>query len=273
MKKPLRTLSVLIDPTSVKIEHDASSYLKIYDAPRAQSYPHEERGVWNDINVLQYIPMMDFQAKISMIFRSAIREVGYQLPLLGIYNVEISIESSRNINGRQLLLIMKSILDGINKLVVASDQFINSAAIGHSFKASTKRTAISQSPDLVTIELYEVGGGGNQKLIHSVRERFYCEPKVEPLFLDWGHSYFPLEYQYTDPIIDGLQKDGMQIAVGGPMQVQMSFQLSDMSKDIDNMAIFYYAILEGTGLRDDDVYSIRLKKTKSATEHTEIELL
>lgn len=261
MTTRLKAVSVNMGNRVVQIQHDGVSQITIFDQPLEEPYEHEKRGTKNEIPLLQNISMMDFQAKIAMLFRGALTHRRLQLPLAGVFEMEIELESLRGPDKLPLLSVMKSVIDGLNKEIIDDDQSIFACSIVYK-KSRNIRPLPSKPKDRLSAALFE-RTGKKRMLIQEVNDvSIYVEPKKEPLFLDYDNDAlwtFDVDDQ-RDRIADALHADGMRISGGRPIKLTMNFKGNVLDKDLDNMAKVYFKLLEKLGLESRNVHRIDLTK-------------
>lgn len=264
MTVSMKNLSVTIGNQQVQIQHDGISQITIMDKPLGEPYEHKKRRVMNDgVHLLQNIPMMDFQAKIAMLFRGPLTYQGFRLPVSGVFEVEIELASCRGLDELPLLSVMKSVIDGLNMEIVANDQLIFASTI--EYKNLKVKPSPTKPPDLLSVALFE-RISNKRRLVHAVDDvPIYVIPKQEPLFFDYDNDAqwsFDVEDR-RDSIADALHADGMRVAAGGPIKLTMNFEGRVKDKDLDNMAKVYFKLLGKLGLQDRDVYHIHLAKEQA----------
>jgi hypothetical protein len=268
----IHALSVKSGKRNIQIQHDRVSQITIFDEPLIEPYEHTERRVINEVPLLQNIPMMDFQSKIAMLFRGPLTSQGIQVPLKGVFEVDIELQSFRSLDELPLLDVMKSVIDGLNNEIVVNDQSLYACSIGYK-NLKTKPSRIKPS-DVLSVALFE-RIGNRRRLIHAADDvNIYVVPKKDPLFLDYDNDAlwsFDVHDQ-RDIICDALRADGMRIAGGGPIKLTLNFEGSIMDKDLDNMARVYFKLLENLGLQSRYVHRIDLAKAQAGKGCTRISL-
>lgn len=266
MSMTIRTLQVPLLDKTITVEHDQMRFIRIFDEPIGLPYEHEgKRGVQNESHMLQHIPMMDFQAKITSLLRAVLKDAKIPYPLKGQFRVEIDVTTSRSISEMPLLLLMKSVVDGINKEIVTDDHCIFSCSIKYNWRARNRRSAVTKSPDVLSVRLFDYNSSSSSPVVEFKQVHVHVVPKADPLILDYLRDVrWPLgNYDYQDDVAAALRNDGMQIAVGGPYRLHLLFLGNILSKDVDNMARMYYPILQQLGLRNEDVREIVLTKQQA----------
>lgn len=251
---------------SILIEHDRKCYIRIFDEPEGLPYEHEgKRNVHNETHMLQDIQMMDFQAKVSSLLRMSLQDAGMSYPLIGEYNIEIEINSSRGLSEIPLIAVLKSIMDGINRQIVADDKSISSCSLRYQRRAVALRNKVSRSSDDLTVRIFDCNASSSMPVAEFNNVFMHVVPKVEPLKLDADNDTILLfgEYDYQEAIAVSLQKDGMRIIGGRPYRINFLFLCKTLANDIDNMARMYYPVLEHLGLGNHDVVEVVLAKQKS----------
>ena len=265
-------ISIKLGKQNIQIQHDRVSQITIFDEPLEEPYEHMTRKAINGVPLLQNIPMMDFQAKIGMLFRGPITLQGIQLPLKGIFEVEIVLESSRGPDELPLLSVMKSVVDGLNREIVADDHSIYACSIDYKYLKT--KPSLTKPSDVLSVALFE-RNGKRRTLVHAADDvNIYVVPKKDPLFLDYNNDAlwsFDVHDQ-RDIIFDALRADGMRFAGGGPIKLNMNFEGSVMYKDLDNMARVYFKLLEKLGLQSRNVHRIDLAKVQAGKGCTQISL-
>jgi hypothetical protein len=268
----MHTVSVNLGNRNILIQHDKVSQITIFDEPLKEPYEHTKRRAVNDVPLLQNIPMMDFQAKIAMLFRGPLIRQGIQLPIKGLFEVDIELKSSRELDELPLLSVMKSVVDGLNNEIVVDDQSLCACSI--EYKNLKTKPSPTKPSDVLSVALFE-RIGKQRRLIQAADDvHIYVVPKMEPLFLDYDNDAlwsFDVHDQ-RDSIFDALHADGMSIAGGGPIKLTMNFEGSVKDKDLDNMARVYFKLLEKLGLRSRDVHRIDLTKEQAVKGCTRISL-
>jgi len=263
MKTSMSNVSVNLGNRKIKIQHDRATQITIFDEPQEQPYEHTERHVMNEVPLLQNIPMMDFQAKIAMLFRGPLTVQGISLPLKGIFEVDIELKSYRGLDELPLLDVMKSVIDGLNNEVVENDQSI--CACSFEYKNLMNKPQRTKPLDVLSVALFK-RIGKQRTLIHAADDvSIYVVPKKEPLFLDYDNDAlwsFDV-HDELDSMYDALHASGMSIAGGGPIKLTMNFEGGVMGKDLDNMARMYFRLLEKLGLQSRDVHRIDLTKEQT----------
>jgi hypothetical protein len=267
----MQTVSANLGNRKIKIQHDGASQITIFNEPLEEPYEHTKRRVINEVPLLQNIPMMDFQAKIAMLFRGSLTLKGEQLPLQGNFEVDIKLETSRSLDELPLLLVMKSVVDGLNA-VVRDDKTICACSI--EYKNRKTKPPLTKSPDVLSVALFK-RTGKQRKLVQAADDvPIYVVPKKEPLFLDYENDALWSFYVHDelDSIYDALRTSGMSIAGGGPIKLTMNFEGGVMDKDLDNMARVYFRLLEKLGLQSRDVHRIDLAKVQAGKDCIRITL-
>jgi Holliday junction resolvase RusA-like endonuclease len=269
----MKNLSVNMGNKQVQIQHNGISQITIMDEPLGEPYDHKKRHVINDnVHLLQNIPMMDFQAKIAMLFRGPLNIQGIPLPLSGVYEVEIELETCRGLDELPLLSVMKSVVDGLNIGIVANDQSIITSTI--ECKHLSGKLSPTKPPELLSVALFE-RIGNKRRLVQAIDHvPIYVVPKQEPLFLDYENDVlwsFDVD-DLRDSIADALLADGLSIASGGPIKLTMNFEGRVKDKDLDNMAKAYFKLLEKIGLQAQDVHHIHLTKEQATKDSIRISL-
>lgn len=242
---------------------------------KEKPYDHEDtRKIDTSGRILQNVPMMDFQAKVSMLLRMALKDANVVPPLTGQFKVEISIKTDRPVGEIPLLYVAKSIMDGINKEIIIDDHSIFSCSISYKQRKSKSKTPRTKSPDELEIRLFGCNSSSNTPVISLMPTRIHVVPKAEPLLLNYEiDARLSLQDDfYPIAVSDDLLKDGMRVAGRGPVRLQMSFLGNVLSKDIDNMARMYYPILENLGLLHDDVWQLDLIKQQAVGTKSYVEM-
>ncbi|GEL78681.1 hypothetical protein [Tenuibacillus multivorans] len=226
-----------INHQSLNIQHNGSSFIKILDEPLEM--PHS--STYNSLR-LQDISMLDFQSRISMVFRAIARDKGVRLPLRGgEYGVEILLKSKRSNDDLSLLETTKAIIDGINSEVIEND-----AAIFHvkvrKVNKSIKVRAKNKPSDELDVSIKELNA--NRSALDFAGLTTHLSLKKSPYLIDGvdAELFYPhIELIHYD-ISEALRVDGFNIvtSIGA---LKMCFEGSVISKDLDNMAKTYTPIL------------------------------
>lgn len=252
---------------AVNLNHDGKSFISIQDEPI--ELPHSSPKT---VKKLQDIQMMDFQSKVSALLSLSTANAGLSLPLsTGQYKVEITVQSHRLPAELPLLSVMKSVVDGINKQIIADDQYVYQCDI--QYISSKRKIRPSQPKDFLTVVIYDMNSGQEIAGFRSVN--IHVVPKSSPHVYDFDNDvyFYPKEDFYYQSVADGLINDGMRIPDYDAYAVSMKFEGSIKSKDLDNMARVYYPILHELGVKEERIYSLSLLKQSSINPCTEISIL
>jgi hypothetical protein len=258
MMKKISKAYIQFHNKRIKIKHDGLAIIKIYNEPETMPY---EFDLSEDVKKLQSIRMMDFQAKISMLLRIDLRRFELGNAQKGSqYKVKIDITSSRMIDEMPLLLVMKSIMDGINKVIILNDRDIVQCDIRFTYKQRNTKTPLSKSPDTLKVKIYDLNIDIGGPIASFKADHIYIEPKRNPIMLEASVANKQSDLlDYQDKIVTELQKSNLHIG-GGKYHLIIAFSGHVYSKDVDNMARLYYPILQKLGLQDNQVYRIQLVK-------------
>lgn len=262
MIKPLRQLNVTYDGQNIRIEHDQQSELIVHTKPEGLSYRHEMRKVTNAVSVHQDIQMMDFQAKIAMLFRVNMRALS--LPLKGKFEIEITILSTRQLKEIPLLKVMKSAVDGLNKAIISNDNAVYSCSIRYVEQKVNSKTPFTKPQDILTMRLFECKGT-KRNLVGEIESiRVNVAPKTEALHLNFDEEFWTFDDEFVEAIGDPLLKDGfLVLPAGSTCRLQMTFTGDVKDTDLDNMANLYMEVLRKIGLEDHHVEEFSLRKQQS----------
>ncbi|MFI8713224.1 hypothetical protein [Brevibacillus brevis] len=262
-------LQVNVASTIVLVEHDKSSTIRIWDEPTGDSLSYDPS---TGDGVLQSIQMMAFQANISMLLRAELKSNGQPLPLPSDqYRVEVTIESTKSATELPLIEVMKSVVDGLNKEIIANDRSVYECGIRYIAVRQTSKKYTSTPKDKLSVDVYSLHSTTKQPIVSFKSVPLNVVPKSTPHLMDRENTLLlPLNtWFYQDDIAASLSQDGMKITGAGPYQVSMTFTgVSALSKDVDNMARIYLPILMQLGLSSDEIHDIRLSKQSSAHQQS-----
>lgn len=267
----MKDANIVVNSDNYSLTHNSIDTLKIDGKPL--SYTHvTEKGTQQ----LQAIDMMQFQSKIQSIFRADL--LGRQLRIpLNLSKVEIQIEviSSRSIDELPLLLIMKSILDGLNRNILQDDSRVYKCSINYIFKSRLARQSTRTPSEWLSVTIIDLN---SSRIVTSLKNiNIYLVPKKEPLVLDFDNDYaiFNLyEDEYLDSIYSSLSTTNFSVPNQSSYKVTMNFSGVLKSIDIDNLALVYYRLIEDSHYMNlKNVTSISLEKTYSCkVNYTEISI-
>lgn len=261
-------LQVKVFDNIVLVEHDKSHAIRIWDEPLNVRISYDTDV---DEGVLQSIPMMQFQSKVAMLLRAELKSKGEPLPLPSDqYRVEVDIESTKSAAELPLIEVMKSVVDGLNKEIIANDRSVYECSIRYFAGRRKSKKYPARPTDKLSVRVYSLRSTTTQPIVSFKSVPLHAVPKATPHLMDWENTLLlPLNTEfYQDDISAALSQDGMKIAGAGPYQVSMTFTgVSALSKDVDNMARAYLPILKQLGLNNNDIHSIRL--CKQSTDHHE----
>lgn len=267
----MKAVNIDTNPDINALTHNASNRFKIEGKPL--SYTHvTEKGTQQ----LQAVDMMQFQSKIQSIFRVDLLRQQLKLPLtLGMVEIQMEVTSSRSIDELPLLLIMKSILDGLNRHILQDDSLVYKCSIHYRFKKRLARQSSRTPSEWLSVTIIDLT---NSRIVAALKDiNIYLVPKKEPLVLDFDNDYaiFNLyEDEYLDSIYSGLSTTNFAVPIQSYYEVTMKFSGALKSVDIDNLALVYYRLIEDSQYMNlKNVTSISLEKTyNSKVNHTEISL-
>lgn len=263
-------LQVQVEGTFVDVKHDGCSTITIYGEPIDASIDYDPqqraRGLenTNSMDVLQSVDMMDFEANIAMLLRADLKDQQQTVPLrTGKYNIEIDVISSRTLLEIPLIGVVKSVIDGVNKEIVGNDVTIYGATIKYVKAKSPSRINLSRPFDKLSVNLYTIDAGIKSFVVGFDKVPIHVVPKVKPKLIDDDQQslWWIYNEELQEQVATALINDGMQIPIGGPKRIDMTFINDLVSKmDIDNMARAVYPVLNKLGVSDDDVHTIHLYK-------------
>ncbi len=262
---------VVVDSGTYSLIHNVSNKFKIVGEPL--SYTHVTK---KGTKQLQPIDMMQFQNKIQSIFRADLLSRMQSLPInLNMIEVQIEVMSSRSVDELPLLMIMKSILDGLNRNILRDDSVVYRCSINYTFKKRLARQSIRHPSDWVSISIIDLNTFNIVAALNDIN--IYLVPKKEPLVLDFDKDYaiYNLhEDDYLDCIYNGLSTTNFAVPNQSCYEVTMKFSGALKSVDIDNLALVYYRLIEETNYMNlNGVTSISLEKTyNSKVKYTEISI-
>lgn len=267
----MRAISLLVEGTTVDIEHDGVSTITIYGEPIAESidYIPDQRAQKlldkKGMDILQSIDMMDFEANVAMLLRASLKSKQLAVPLQrGEYSVEINITSSRSTAEVPLIHVLKSVIDGINKDIVGNDVTIYEATIRYAPSNPRARVYPSRPTDNLSVQLYSIVAGVRSHVAGFDDVPMHVVPKMSPTVLDEEHqrAWWVYNEELRAEAVAALIQDGMQqICNTTTKRVHMTFIGGKVSKlDLDNMARACYPILTSIGLLDETVHELQLVK-------------
>jgi len=263
--------NIVVDSDSYSLTHDSSNTFKIDGKPL--SYTHVTK---KGTKQLQAIEMMHFQNKIQSICRADLLGRQVSIPLgLNMIEIQIEVVSSRTVAELSLLLIMKSILDGLNQSILRDDSVVSRCSINYTYKKKPV-LHLKRSPlDWLTIKIIDLG---SSSVVASLKKiNIHLVPKKEPLVFDFDADYaiFALdEDEYLDGIYNGLSTTNFAVPIQSCYEVTMKFSGALKSIDIDNLALVYYRLIEDSHYMNlKNVTSITLEKTyNSKVNYTDISI-
>ncbi|MEC1778324.1 hypothetical protein [Schinkia azotoformans] len=263
--------SFIMNNNNIHFKHDGSTSLTIFDEPSEYSHISEKGS-----KRLQPIEMMEFQSKIASLASIELRNLNIPTPLLkSKYEVEISVASCRNIDELPLLLLMKSIVDGLNKRILSDDADVYKCSINYHPKKQHSRHSRTEPLDWLTLKVIDLNSSRTIIAIHDLN--IHLVHKKNPYILEPEDDVLPFWYGdiYLSKLWDALNKQSFTIPSSSSYQVTMKFVGAVGSKDVDNLALFFYPLIELneyfslTGIR-----SITLEKEyDSYKSHTEIQII
>ncbi|EJL46188.1 hypothetical protein PMI08_01256 [Brevibacillus sp. CF112] len=186
----------------VRLTYDSVSYYCIHEEPR--ELPHDtyyEPDEDEEIQRQQSVLMMAFQEKVAMLLRAKSKSVGILLPLpKGKYRVDITVTTPRYADEIPLLLVMKSVLDGINKEIIENDREIYECNIRYDQKPVYSKSTKPTSDESLKIEIYDMVSLGAPKI--EVSGDFYIVPKQSPILRDGGDRLIITDSDRHSDILD-----------------------------------------------------------------------
>ncbi|MCM3560725.1 hypothetical protein M4D70_17250 [Brevibacillus borstelensis] len=248
----------------VLLSFDSSSYFCVHEEPRELSHDtYYELDDGTKIERQQSVVMMAFQEKVSMLLRAKSKSVGIPLPLpKGEYRVDITVTTQRQADDVPPLLVMKSVLDGINKEIVENDRQIYECNIRYHYKKRYANASQYRSNESLKIALFDLGSSGGP--IIEVSGDIYIVPKQSPILRDGGDRLLTDDADRHRYLARPLKRK-MKIAPCKSYSIEMCFTGDTDDKDIDNMALIYYPILGHLGINEAQVHYLHLEKHKSTT--------
>lgn len=262
---------IAVDSDPYSLTHDSSNTFKIGGKPL--SYTHVTK---KGTRQLQAIEMMQFQNKIQSIFRADLLGRQLSIPLnLNMVEIQIEVLSSRTVVDVPLLMIMKSILDGLNNNILRDDSVVYRCSINYTFKKRLARQSLRTPSDWLSVTIIDLSSSHVVASLNDIN--IHLVPKKEPLVLDFDNDYaiFNLyEDEYLDSIYNGLSTTNFAVPIQSCYEVTMKFSGALKSVDIDNLALVYYRLIEDSQYMNlNRVTSISLEKTyNSKVNHTVISI-
>lgn len=232
-----------------------------------------ERPDYKNKKLIQDHQMMLFQQKVMMYIRGKMRFDNVDV-IKNSVTIEIEIHSSKSLEDFSIELIVKTILDSLNKNVLDDDSLIENLNIF--YKRKQKRIYDKFSDDNLYICITELI---TNKVVHVDFSIELIEKKnAIPYDIEGEVSAPHNSISYQNDIYNDLDSGLTNVAnvkYKEEIICHMMFETQDNSKDIDNMMLMYLPVLERIFTQyKSQVISIHLyKREPKSNPRTVINLL
>jgi hypothetical protein len=230
-----------------------------------------ERPIINvDDRLIQDGEMMFFQQKIMIAALGELRKNNVTVPITRNIKIDIILKSPRIMDYNDLMMAMKSIIDGLNKSVIHNDSLIIEASI--SFKNVSRRGAI-KSADIIQIHLKDEAD--STILLTGIQTEVIPKIQARPYKVDGAYDAPLTSHYYQKRLLLNLTQvmPSPAPSICGGTELEFEFSCSNSVKDVDNMVLLYLPTTINNLGAPSHITTIRASKTIHAqVQYTRINI-